>query len=192
LEALSCPTIAVIHGAALGAGFEIALACDWRIAIDGAKFAFPEVNLGLHPGLGGTFRLTGLIDPLEAMTMMLTGKSAHTKKAKSLGIADIVTEERHVRNAVAAIAEGKAEREGNAGLKSRALRFEHARSLAANRMRGETEKKAPKQHYPAPHALIDLWEKHGDDRTAMQRAEIDSFADLLETETSKNLRRVFF
>src|SRR5690606_789448 len=73
LEALPCPTIAVIHGAALGAGFEIALACDHRIAIDGTKFAFPEVNLGLHPGLGGTFRLSGLIDPVEAMTLMLTG-----------------------------------------------------------------------------------------------------------------------
>src|SRR5690606_11721513 len=50
LASLPCPTIAIIHGAALGAGFEIALACDHRIAIDGAKFAFPEVNLGLHPG----------------------------------------------------------------------------------------------------------------------------------------------
>lgn len=58
-------------------------------------------------------------------------------------------------------------------------------------MRSKTEEKAPKEHYPAPYALIDLWEEHGDDRDAMQQAEIDSFARLLDTDTSKNLRRVF-
>ena len=104
LAALPCPTIAVVHGHALGGGFELALACDHRIAVNGAKFAFPEVMLGLHPGLGGTFRLTALIDPIEAMTLMLTGKTAHTSKAKKLGIADTVTEERHVLNAVRAAA----------------------------------------------------------------------------------------
>lgn len=191
LGALDCPTICVVHGAALGAGFEIALACDWRIAVGGASFGFPEVQLGLHPGLGGTFRLPELIDPTEAMTLMLTGKTAHTSKAKKLGIVDVVTEERHVRAAVDAAAAGEIERDGP-GLKARAFGFGSARNLAARQMRSETEKKAPKDHYPAPHALIDLWQEHGDDRKAMQSAEIDSFARLLDTETSKNLRRVFF
>ncbi|MCW1933679.1 3-hydroxyacyl-CoA dehydrogenase NAD-binding domain-containing protein [Pararhodobacter zhoushanensis] len=191
LAALKCPTVCVVHGAALGAGFEIALACDWRIAVDGASFGFPEVQLGLHPGLGGTFRLPALIDPTEAMTLMLTGKTAHTAKAKALGIADIVTQERHVRAAVDAIVAGDVER-GQPGLKARAFGLDAARSLAARQMRSETEKKAPKHHYPAPHALIDLWEKHGDDPKALQAAEIDSFAALLETDTSRNLRRVFF
>src|SRR5690606_21112695 len=62
LARLPFTTVAVVHGFALGGGFEIALACDRRIAIDGASFGFPEVMLGLHPGLGGTFRLTALID----------------------------------------------------------------------------------------------------------------------------------
>ncbi|MGK7651585.1 3-hydroxyacyl-CoA dehydrogenase NAD-binding domain-containing protein [Roseovarius sp. B08] len=191
IEALPCPTICVVHGAALGAGFELALACDYRIATPGASFGFPEVQLGLHPGLGGTFRLPALIDPTDAMTMMLTGKTAHTRRAKSQGIADAVVEERHVAGAIAAARDGKIERQ-TPGLKSRAFSFDQARSLAARQMRGKTEEKAPKEHYPAPHALIDLWEEHGDDRKAMQKAEIDSFARLLETETSKNLRRVFF
>lgn len=191
LEALPCPTICVVHGAALGAGFEIALACDYRIAIEGASFGFPEVNLGLHPGLGGTFRFTELIDPTEAMTLMLTGKSAHTRKAKALGIVDTVTQERHVRAAVEAMAEGKVER-AEPGLKSKAFAIEAARSYAAGRMRSETEAKAPRAHYPAPYALIDLWEKHGTDRNRMQSGEIESFADLLDSETSRNLRRVFF
>jgi len=190
-EKLNCPTVAVVHGAALGAGFEIALACEYRIAVDGASFAFPEVNLGLHPGLGGTYRLTDLIDPFEAMTLMLTGKTAHTKKAKSLGIADVVTEERHVRNAIDAVIEGELERDGKS-FKARAMGFDQARNLAARRMRSETEKKASQTHYPAPYALIDLWEEHGDDRDAMQTAEIESFARLLDTDTSRNLRRVFF
>ena len=117
LEALGCPTVAVIHGYALGGGFELALACDHRIAVKGAFFGFPEVRLGLHPGLGGTFRLSELIDPTEAMTLMLTGKSAHTKKAKDLGIVETVVEERHVRAAVAALL-GKGEEANGRGLKA--------------------------------------------------------------------------
>lgn len=191
IEALPCPTICVVHGTALGAGFELALACDYRVAVDGASFGFPEVQLGLHPGLGGTLRLPALIDPTEAMTMMLAGKTVHTKRAKSLGIADLVVEERHVDAAVRAVAKGEIESHDQ-GLKARALGFEQARSFVARQMRHETEKKAPADHYPAPHALIELWEQHGNDRDTMQRAEIESFAKLLQTDTSRNLRRVFF
>lgn len=191
IESLSCPTICVVHGAALGAGLELALACDFRIATPGASFGFPEVQLGLHPGLGGTFRLPELIGPTDAMTMMLTGKTAHTKNAKSQGIVDAVVEERHVAAAVRAAVNGRIDRQ-SPGLTARAFDLGQARSLAARQMRGKTESKAPKEHYPAPHALIDLWEEHGDDRAAMQKAEIESFARLLDTDTSKNLRRVFF
>ena len=59
-------------------------------------------------------------------------------------------------------------------------------------MQSETEKKAPAKHYPAPYALIDLWEKHGGNPAAMQKAEIASFARLLVTPTAQNLIRVFF
>ena len=191
LERLPCPTICVVHGYALGGGFELALACDYRIAIDGAYFGFPEVRLGLHPGLGGTFRLPALIDPLEAMTMMLTGKSAYTSKAKKLGIADAVVEERHLRNAVQDFA-NRNKKQRNTGLKARALDLEMLRGVAANRMRSEAAKRAPKEHYPAPYALIDLWEEHGNGRDAMQKGEIKSFAHLLKTETAQNLVRAFF
>ncbi|MEI4235107.1 3-hydroxyacyl-CoA dehydrogenase NAD-binding domain-containing protein [Roseovarius sp. D22-M7] len=191
LEALPCPTIAVVHGAALGAGFELALACDYRLAVDGASFGFPEVQLGLHPGLGGTFRLTRLIDPTEAMRLMLTGKSAHTGKAKRLGIADAVVEERHVRGAAGAAVRGELEQAGS-GLKARALSLRPARLYSAREMRAKTAEKARQDHYPAPYRLIDLWERHGGDSAAMQTAEIESFAELLKTDTATNLRRVFF
>ena len=100
LEDLKIPTVAVIHGFCLGGGLEVALACQSRIAIDGARFGFPEVMLGLHPGLGGTARFTRLVNPMQAMTLMLTGKTIDARKAKSLGLVDAVAQERHVRNAV--------------------------------------------------------------------------------------------
>jgi 3-hydroxyacyl-CoA dehydrogenase / enoyl-CoA hydratase / 3-hydroxybutyryl-CoA epimerase len=120
LEALKVPTIAVIHGFCLGGGLEIALACKQRIAIDGAKFDFPEVMLRLHSGLGGTARSTHLIDPLQAMTLMLTGKTLDARKAKSLGLIDAVTQERHVRNAAKAAVSGKL-KSRRPGLKSAIL-----------------------------------------------------------------------
>src|SRR6201995_4636868 len=99
LEALRVPSVAVIHGFCLGGGLEVALACQSRIAIAGARFGFPEVMLGLHPGLGGTARFTRLVNPMQAMTLMLTGKTIDARRAKSLGLVDAVTQERHVRNA---------------------------------------------------------------------------------------------
>src|SRR5919204_10856 len=130
LDNLGAPTVAIIHGYCLGGGLEIALACDYRIAVDDARLGFPEVMLGLHPGLGGLF---GTI-----------------------------------------------------------VNSHYGRALAAKRMRTETAKKAPIVHYPAPHALIDLWEKHGGNAQEMQRAEIASFARLIVSDTSRNLVRVFF
>ena len=96
LEALRVPSVAVIHGFCLGGGLEVALACQMRIAIEDARFGFPEVMLGLHPGLGGTVRFTQLVNPMQAMPLMLTGKTIDARKAKSLGLVDAVTQERHV------------------------------------------------------------------------------------------------
>ena len=191
LEALKVPTIAVIHGFCLGGGLEIALACKWRIAIDGAKFGFPEVMLGLHPGLGGTARSTHLIDPLQAMTLMLTGKTLDARKAKSLGLIDAVTQERHVRNAVKAAVSGKL-KSRRLGLKSAILNTAPVRRFAAHRMRASAEEKAPHDQYPAPYALIDLWERHGGSRAEMMAVEKPSFARLAVTSTAQNLVRIFF
>jgi 3-hydroxyacyl-CoA dehydrogenase/enoyl-CoA hydratase/3-hydroxybutyryl-CoA epimerase len=191
LDHLPLPTIAVIHGYCLGGGLEVALACDFRIAIEGATLGFPEVLLGLHPGLGGTFRLTQLINPVNAMTMMLTGRAERDRKAKSFGLVDAVTQERHVCGAVQAAVTGTLKR-SKQGMLNQLLNSGVARGLLASRMRRQAEKKAPQEHYPAPYELIDLWRTHGGDRAAMQRAEINSFARLLTTDTAQNLVRVFF
>jgi 3-hydroxyacyl-CoA dehydrogenase / enoyl-CoA hydratase / 3-hydroxybutyryl-CoA epimerase len=191
LEALKIPTVAVIHGFCLGGGLEVALACQSRIAIDDARFGFPEVLLGLHPGLGGTVRLTRLINPMQAMTLMLTGKTIDARRARSLGLVDAVTQERHVRNAVKDAVFGHLKR-ARAGLLNAILNFSPVRGFLASRMRAEAEKAAPHEHYPAPYALIDLWEKHGGDRAAMLAAEKTSFANLMVTPSAQNLIRVFF
>lgn len=191
LEALRIPTVAVIHGFCLGGGLEVVLACQSRIAIDNARFGFPEVMLGLHPGLGGTVRFTQLVNPMQAMTLMLTGKTIDARKAKSLGLVDAVTQERHVHNAVKDAVFGRLRRR-SPGLMNAILNFTPVRRFLASRMRTEAEKAAPHQHYPAPYALIDLWEKHGGDRAAMLAAEKTSFANLMVTATAQNLIRVFF
>jgi 3-hydroxyacyl-CoA dehydrogenase/enoyl-CoA hydratase/3-hydroxybutyryl-CoA epimerase len=191
LEALKFPTVAVIHGFCLGGGLEVALACQSRIAISGARFGFPEVMLGLHPGLGGTARFTALVNPMQAMTLMLTGKTIDARRAKSLGLVDAVAEERHVRNAVKDALFGRLKR-SRPGPLNMILNFTPVRGFLASRMRAEAEKAAPHEHYPAPYALIDLWEKHGGDKPAMLAAEKTSFARLMVTPTAQNLIRVFF
>src|SRR5580704_11745418 len=136
LDRLPLPTIAVIHGFCLGGGLEVALACDYRLAIDNASFGFPEVLLGLHPGLGGTVRLPRLINPVQAMTMMLTGKTERARQAKRLGLVDAVTQERHVRAAVKTAVAGEL-RAAKQSLIGSLLNFGPARNLLAARMRSE-------------------------------------------------------
>jgi 3-hydroxyacyl-CoA dehydrogenase/enoyl-CoA hydratase/3-hydroxybutyryl-CoA epimerase len=191
LAALPYPTVALIHGSCLGGGLEVALCCDYRLALPDTKLGFPEILLGLHPGLGGTARLTHLIDPIEAMTLMLTGKTLDARRAKKKGLVDAIIEERHIINAIRAAVDGKLKaHEG--GFKERLLTTGPARQYEARQMRAKSAEKAPSEHYPAPEALIQLWERHGGDTQEMREAEIRSFADLLTSDTAQNLIRVFF
>ena len=91
----------------IGGGLELALACDFRIARADSKLGFPEVQLGLHPGLGGTARLTRTMAPHQSLQMMLTGKPVSAHRAKALGLVDAVGEERDFTNAVRDAAAGK-------------------------------------------------------------------------------------
>ncbi len=191
LDRLALPTVAVIHGYCLGGGLEVALACDYRIAVEDARLGFPEVMLGLHPGLGGTVRLTRLINPIEAMTAMLTGRNLRAGRARSLGVVDAVVPERHVAAAASAAVGGKL-KSRRGGVLVSLVNTAPGRKLAARRMRTETAKRAPIDHYPAPHALIDVWENHGGNSHDLQKAETASFARLVTTDTSRNLVRVFF
>jgi 3-hydroxyacyl-CoA dehydrogenase/enoyl-CoA hydratase/3-hydroxybutyryl-CoA epimerase len=191
LDKFPATTAAVIHGMCLGGGLELSLCCDHRIALPDARMGFPEVKLGLHPGLGGTFRSVRLIDPADAMTMMLTGRNKTAKKALKSGLVDAVVEERHVAAAVK-VALSDEFKNKRRGMKGAAMNTGPMRRMAANKMRTKTEEKARRDHYPAPYALIGLWEEHGGDPKAMQKAEITSFSRLLVGDTAQNLVRLFF
>lgn len=192
LAAFPAPTVALIHGFCLGGGLELALACRYRIAREDAKLGFPEVMLGLHPGLAGTWRTLRLADPVQAMTMMLTGRNLDAHRAKAAGLVDAVTAERHFATALSWAVSGKLKTSRGRSLRQRLMSLSPARALIARRMEAETAKKARKDHYPAPYALIDLWRAHGDDEAAMRREETRSFAELMAGETARNLIRVFF
>ena len=90
LRALPFPTVAAIHGACLGGGLELALACKRRVATEHpkTKLGLPEVQLGLLPGLGGTQRLPRLIGVPDALDLILTGKQLDARKARRLGLVD--------------------------------------------------------------------------------------------------------
>src|SRR5260221_6739606 len=90
LEALPCPTVAAIQGFALGGGLELALACRYRVAVGDARLSLglPEVQLGIHPGFGGTVRAVRLLGVRAAMELMLTGKPLRADRALAVGLVD--------------------------------------------------------------------------------------------------------
>lgn len=91
IEDCSKPVIAAIHGQALGGGFELALACDYRVLDAAARVGLPEVNLGLIPGAGGTQRLPRLAGIDLALDVAVTGKPINAARARDAGIADLVS-----------------------------------------------------------------------------------------------------
>jgi len=86
LDRVSKPLIAAIHGVCLGAGLELALACDFRVAASGARLGLPETALGLIPGGGGTQRLPRLIGTGRALDMILTGEAVDAERAYDIGL----------------------------------------------------------------------------------------------------------
>jgi 3-hydroxyacyl-CoA dehydrogenase len=92
IEACSKPVVAVIHGAALGGGLEIALAAHYRLALPAAKLGLPEVALGLLPGAGGTQRTPRLIGAAAALDLMLSGRHVGAAEAAKLGLVDRVVD----------------------------------------------------------------------------------------------------
>ena len=101
LAAVAYPTLALVRGHCMGGGFELALACRYRIAVDepGTRMALPEVMLGIYPAWGGMLRLPLLIGPAAALDLMLTGKGVDARKAKRLGLADEAVPARVMDNA---------------------------------------------------------------------------------------------
>jgi 3-hydroxyacyl-CoA dehydrogenase len=92
IEAMPKPVVAALHGTALGGGFELALACHFRVAVPGARLGLPEVKLGLLPGAGGTQRLPRLVGPEKALQMIVTGEPIGATEAREDGIIDEIVD----------------------------------------------------------------------------------------------------
>ena len=196
LAAVRYPTLALIRGHCLGGGLELALACRYRLAVDepATKLALPEVMLGIVPGWGGMMRLPATIGPAAALDMMLTGKSVDAKKAKRLGLVDDCVPLRVMASAARIMALSDAPPR-IVSLRERALRYAMngpLRRKVADKARKQTAAKVSRDHYPAPYALIDIWEKHAGNALAVAAGDPASIESLFASPTTQNLVRVFF
>jgi len=194
LSELPCPTVAAIHGHCMGGGTELALACRYRVAshADNTRIGLPEVKLGIYPGWGGSVRLPLLVGAPAAMDLMLTGRALSGNAARAIGLVDKVTEPALLDDAAIALLT----RGHTRPLKQRMLAWLTntwvARQLLAPVLVKQVARKARKEHYPAPFALIETWRRSGGPIAARLKAEARSVVKLAQTPTARNLVRIFF
>ena len=193
VESLSCPTVCAINGHCMGGGLELAMACDYRAVFNGDSkiLGLPEVNLGIHPGFGGTVRAVQICGVRQAMPLMLAGKAIRPGKAKAIGLVDKITTEANWRkDAVGLLRSGAAKQK--APFVDRLMNLAPLRPLVRKMLLKQVQGKARKEHYPSPYAMIRIWAEHGASSRTGFEAEAKSFAEMVCTDTSKNLVRVFF
>jgi len=192
LESLHCPTVCLIEGFCMGGGTELALACDYRIAISdkNTKIGLPEVKLGIHPAFGGVVRSIEKFNPNKALQWMMTGRALSAKQAKSMGLVNYSVPSRHGLSTAQLLIKTKPQQKQS--LINRLINAPIIRPLIAIYMKKELSKKANIKHYPAPFALLDLWSRYGGDRDELMKQEAISVSHLIQGDTVRNLIRVFF
>ena len=193
LENLNCPTVAAFEGYCLGGGLELALSCSYRIAKDipSTKIGFPEVQLGIFPGFGGSARSVHKMGGLKAMELMLSTRQLSARQARAVGLVDEVIGRHEELFWAARRALLSKRKSRKPSLLARASNWSVVRGLLAKQMRKQTAIRAREEHYPAPYRLIDTWELFGGDRDAMMRAEAKAVGRLMVTPQAEGLRRVF-
>ena len=190
IEALPVPSCVGVDGIAVGGGLEIALTFD-RLFITSSsktKLGFPEVNLGIMPGYGGSGRAYGRIGTKAVLDMMVTGRPIGSMDAIKTGLADeLVGDADDLDEAMRKWIIGcKGEKPILIQLETvvDATEIVAARDKYLKRLRAD--------HTPAPAAIIDHVENFGHDKSAMSAGEIEVFPNLMVSSASKNLRRVFY
>ncbi|TNV18037.1 fatty acid oxidation complex subunit alpha FadJ [Buttiauxella sp. B2] len=194
IAALPIPVIAAIHGACLGGGLELALACHSRICTDDekTKLGLPEVQLGLLPGSGGTQRLPRLIGVSNALDMILTGKQLRPRQALKLGLVDeVVPQSILLAAAVEQVTKGRPR--GRAlPVRERVLAGPLGRTLLFSIVSKKTEQKTH-GNYPATQRIIDVIKIGvGQGSFSGYEAEAKAFGELVMTPESAALRGLFF
>ena len=211
IEALPVPTLAAINGPALGAGLEIALACDWRVCSDDRRvvLGLPEVKLGLLPGAGGTVRLPEVVGLREALGMILAGGNVKATRAKKIGLVDAVIEEgdrvpseHRFWGGVRAFAtqrmgKGKRPRASRlrvGGVKDRLMDGTWAGQWVVAEMAARKLDAQSKGHYPAPYFALDSAVQSASGLSRKQALEVEAsyFGTLGVTPESKALMALFY
>jgi len=192
LEALHCPTVAAIQGFALGGGLELALACQFRVAVGDASLALglPEVQLGIHPGFGGTVRTVRLLGVRPAMEIMLTGRPVRADKALRIGLVDRLVSAGELESSARELVLRPPPRR-TAPLTERLLNVSFMRPLVRSALLRQLAGRVRREHYPAPYAIVELWSRYAARGEAAYIAEARSIAELCGTQTARNLVRVF-
>ncbi|MDP3981217.1 MAG: 3-hydroxyacyl-CoA dehydrogenase NAD-binding domain-containing protein, partial [Chlamydiota bacterium] len=156
------------------------------------KLGLPEVLLGIHPGFGGTYRATRLMDAPTALDMMLQGRAMSASAAKRAGLVDMIIPDRQLMKAARSVIL-------NPSLIKRPFKLWRAisnnrfvRPVLANLIRKKVAARVKQSHYPAPFAIIDLWKDYALHQDLMLRAEAKSVSKLITSPTAQNLIRVFF
>jgi 3-hydroxyacyl-CoA dehydrogenase / enoyl-CoA hydratase / 3-hydroxybutyryl-CoA epimerase len=189
---LKFPTVAAIHGVALGGGLEIALACDYRIAsLDSAtKVGLPETTLGIIPAWGGCTRLPRLVGLPVALEVILTGKQYPTRQAQKLGLVDDSTyRERLEELARKKIVESQGRKRVT---KTHFSNMSPLATITADRVKKKTIEKT-RGHYPAPLKALEVVVNGLKSPTAVSfENEKRAFIELTKGEVAQNLIRVFF
>lgn len=202
---LKIPTIAVINGACLGGGLELALACKYRIAILNPKtsLGLPEVNLGIIPGFGGTQRLPKLVGLQESLKIILSGKAIDAKKALKVGLIDDIIREEFLEEKLGHfITELLKSGEANHYLLTRkAAHKKHfifeslllGKFLIFYLARKDLYEKT-KGQYPAPFVALEVIKRTYNMTYATRgfKLELEAFCELVIGQTSKNLIEIFF
>jgi 3-hydroxyacyl-CoA dehydrogenase/enoyl-CoA hydratase/3-hydroxybutyryl-CoA epimerase len=190
IAALRIPTVAAIHGAAVGGGFEISLACDWRIASPdhSTKIGLPETKIGLLPAWGGSTRLPRLIGLPKALDIILGGKTPAARAALKLGMVDdIVPAENLVAFAAQKIKEGKPHRPGR-WLVNNPL----TATLIAKKIRPQLLART-RGHYPAILKALEVATGGlSDSIPSSLKREREGIIELVQGDACRNLIRVFF
>ncbi len=191
---LPMPTVAAIHGHCMGGGTELALACRHRVASDqdDTRIGLPEVKLGIYPGWGGSVRLPLLVGAPAAMDLMLTGRALSAKAARAMGLIDQVAAPALLLDAAIGLAQRPPTRPVQQRLLAWASNLWPVRQILAPILVKQVARKARREHYPAPFALIDTWRRAGGSMQARLAAEARSVARLAKTDTARNLVRVYF
>ena len=193
LAALPFPTLALVNGFCMGGGVELAIACRYRVAVDqpGTRFALPEVMLGIVPAWGGIMRLPRVVGPTAALDMMLTGRSVDARRAKRMGLVDAAVPPRIQENA-ARMMVLESPRPRRLPLVQAFMNSAPLRPLVAWMARRQVSSRASPDHYPAPYAILDLWQKYDGDPFAPRPEDPASVSGLLEGDTARNLIRIYF